>query len=465
MPSQESKRSYEKSARKVFIRTFGCQMNVYDSGKLAERLVAAGWEVTSNPSDAKLWVVNSCSVREKAEHKAISELGRLASIKRKKGFGILALVGCVAQQHGSLIFEHQPDCDLVVGTRAYARFIDLVSGAESGEKVADIGDESELGIEGLHPKPLFWDGKVSAFVPIMRGCNNFCSYCIVPFVRASEVSRAPDEVIEEIEALVALGVKEVMLLGQNVNSYGLGTDHGDFADLLERLCAIDGLLRIRFTTSHPKDFSDKLLDSMAENAKVSKHLHLPFQSGSNKILELMNRGYTREKYLSMVTKAREKIPELALSADVMVGFCTESEDDFMQSLDLIKTVKFDGLFTFRYTPRPLSRAHNLPDDVPEREKIRRLQIIHSAQNEIQLEKNRELVGKTVEVLVEGCDLKHSGWLSGRTGQNRLVHFIPSSAKARDVVRVRVERAAIHHLEGVEVACGFNGEDFKSKAVG
>lgn len=451
MKDVKSERAVRKNKRGAYIRTFGCQMNVYDSEKLAERLISAGWRITNNPADAELWIVNSCSVREKSEHKAISELGRLASIKRTMGVGTLVLVGCVAQQYGSSTFEHQPDCDLVVGTRAYGRFIHLLEQASAGEKVADVGDEDSLGIEGLHPKPFVWDGKPTAFVPVMRGCNNYCSYCIVPYVRAHEVSRAPADILREVESLVALGVKEVTLLGQSVNSYGLGTDYGDFADLLLRIAEIDGLLRVRFTTSHPKDFSDKLLDAMAKDPKICKHLHLPFQSGSNRILELMNRGYTRDEYIAKVIGAREKIPELALSADVMVGFCTETDDDFLQTLELVETVRFDGLFTFRYTPRPFSQAFNFPDDVPEQEKIRRLQTIHKVQDKIQLEKNKKFVDKSVEVLVEGRDAKHSGWLSGRTEQNRLVHFTPSSAKVGDVVRVKVERASIHHLEGVEVA--------------
>lgn len=451
----KGKKTAGGNRRRAYIRTFGCQMNVYDSEKLAERLIEAGWEITKNPSEAELWIVNSCSVREKSEHKAISELGRLASIKRKKGFGTLVLAGCVAQQYGDAIFERQPDCDLVIGTSAYGRFINLLKSTELNGKKVDIGNVDSMGIEELHPKPTVWNGRVTAFVPVMRGCNNFCSYCIVPYVRAREVSRAPDEIISEIKALVALGVKEVTLLGQNVNSYGIGTSYGDFADLLSRVAEIEGLLRVRFTTSHPKNFSDKLLDAMVNNPKICKHLHLPFQSGSNKILALMNRGYTREEYIEKVLSARKKVPDLALSADVMVGFCTETEDDFLQTLDLIQTVRFDGLFTFRYTPRPFSKAFNLPDDVPEDEKIRRLQTIHSVQDKIQLEKNSEFIGKIVDVLVEGYDNKNKNRLSGRTEQNRLVHFIPSSAKVGYVVKVKIERAFIHHLEGVEVALKAN----------
>jgi len=439
--------------RRAYIRTFGCQMNVYDSERLAGRLVSAGWELTADPRKAELWIVNSCSVRRKSEHKAISELGRLASIKARRGGGVLALVGCVAQQHAESVLERQAGCDLVVGTRAYGRFLELVERASSGERIADVGGEGEGGIESLHPAPTLWTGGVTAFVPVMRGCNNFCTYCIVPYVRGREASRSPSDVVDEVEALVGLGVREVTLLGQNVNSYGRGTDYGDFADLLDRVSEVDGLVRIRFTTSHPKDFSDKLCDVMAENPKVCKHLHLPFQSGSNRILELMGRGYTREEYVEKVMRARERIPSLALSADVMVGFCTETEEDFMQTVDLVESVGFDGLFTFRYTPRPHSRAYGWVDDLPYHEKIKRLQAVHDIQDRIQLERNRELVGEEVCVLVEGDDRKRAGWMSGRTEQNRLVHFVAGGAKVGNVIMVRIERASIHHLEGEEVHQG------------
>ncbi|HDH97154.1 MAG TPA: tRNA (N6-isopentenyl adenosine(37)-C2)-methylthiotransferase MiaB [Proteobacteria bacterium] len=453
-----------RDMRKAYIRTFGCQMNVYDSDGLAARLASAGWEMTSDPREAELWIVNSCSVRAKSEHKAISELGRLASIKARKGKGVLALVGCVAQQHADAILERQPACDLVVGTRAYGRFLELVERAMAGERIADVGDEGEGGIESLHPKSNICPNGVVAFVPVMRGCNNFCSYCIVPYVRGPEVSRAPADVIREVEALVARGVREVTLLGQNVNSYGRGTDYGDFADLLQRVSEVDGLVRIRFTTSHPKDFTDRLCEVMAENPKVCKHLHLPFQSGSNRILELMNRGYTREEYIEKVARARERIGELAVSADVMVGFCTETEDDFIQTLDLIETVGFDGLFTFRYTPRPFSKAYNWADGLPYREKIRRLQAVQDLQNRIQLERNRELVGKEVRVLVERRDKKRANWMTGRTEQNRVVHFYSAGADAGNVVRVKIERAFTHHLEGVEAHEGERKEEVVSSNV-
>lgn len=442
-------------------------MNVYDSDWIAMVLKPLGYKTTSFLKLADLVIVNTCAIREKAEQKFFSFLGRLADMKRKKTDLIIGVGGCVAQQEGARIMERMAHVDLVFGTSAIGRLPRLIGQIESERcQVIDIDMSA-----GIHEFGFVEDehnnGKVTRFVTIMQGCDNFCSYCVVPYVRGPETSRAPDKILNEIRFLVGNGVREVTLLGQNVNSYGQKEGLCSFSELLAVVNGIDGLFRIRFTTSHPKDLSEDLLFAFKNLEKLCRHIHLPVQSGSNRVLNLMNRKYTRELYLEKVKKLRNLWPDIAITSDIIVGFPGETIRDFEKTLELIKEVEFDGLFAFKYSDRPNAAAARLPDKISEQEKQERLQRVLDQQDHYTTLKNEALVGCVEDILVEGYSKRHRvidlhnrqqdvQW-TGRTSTNKIVNFIQGDGVipkdeivAGKMVRIRIAKAFSHSLWGQPV---------------
>ncbi len=432
----------------VYLKTFGCQMNEYDSQRIFSLLAAMDYEPTNDPRVADLILINTCSVREKSEQKFFSLLGRLKKL-RKGGKVLLGVGGCVAQQEGEKILERAPFVDLVFGTSALARLPELIERARDTERAqidTVLTDEAHP-FEPVEASACAAD--VKAYVTIMRGCNNFCSFCVVPYVRGRERSRPMEEIVDEVRALVERGVKEVTLLGQNVNSYGPGLvgEHSHFPQLLQKIEGIEGLKRIRFTTSHPKDLSDSLIDCFAAPEKLCPHIHLPLQSGSNRVLEMMNRGYTREDYLKKIKRLRAIQPDIAITTDLIVGFPGEREDDFQETVSIIQEIEYDEFFSFKYSDRPMTRASQLDGKVSEQEKSRRLSLLQGVQKSITMKKNRALVGKTVHVLVEGESRRNCLRLTGRSGTNKVVHFEGPLNLKGEIVPVAVLAAHSHSLQG------------------
>ena len=447
----------------LYLHTMGCQMNVYDSEQIVMRLATLGYEQTESMARADVIIVNTCTVRAKAEQKTFSLLGRLGRMKRNKRRLIIGVGGCVAQQEGKKILERMPFVDLVFGTQAIDRLPRLIRQIETRPcRIVDVGmNESQDISESLGGPQA--ESQVSKFVTIMRGCDNYCAYCVVPFVRGRESSRSPESIIREIRALVDRGVKEVTLLGQNVNSYGKKQHLCSFAELLSKINEIEGLLRIRFTTSHPKDLSSDLIVAFNRLDKLCSHIHLPVQSGSNRILKRMNRKYTREQYLDKVAKLRDTCPQIAITSDMIVGFPGETDGDFEQTLELVKTVEYDGLFAFQYSDRPYAPAVKLPDKISESVKSKRLQILLDLQQQYTKEKNQALVGSTQIILTDGLSKKQVSepadtdsqtlqW-TGRTFTNKIVNFsldetpICNENLTGRLIDVRIERALSHSLFG------------------
>jgi tRNA-2-methylthio-N6-dimethylallyladenosine synthase len=447
----------DMASRGLYIQTMGCQMNVYDSGRIAALMAPQGYHAVDRADAADLIVVNTCAIREKAEQKAFSLLGRLAEIKRRRPEVIIAAGGCVAQQAGKEILRRAACVDIVFGTHAVARLPRMVADVAARRcRVVDVemGDRYE---ECDLPKGFGADGAVSRFVTIMQGCDNFCTYCVVPFVRGREASRTPDHILAEIRTLVGNGVREVTLLGQNVNSYGRKEGLPGFPELLRRVAAVPGLERLRFTTSHPKDLSPELAAAFGALAPLCPHLHLPVQSGSDRVLKRMNRRYTREAYLEKVGWLREARPDINLTTDIIVGFPGETEADFEATLDLARTVGFGGLFAFVYSDRPEAPAARFADKVPAAEGRARLQRLLALQEDATRRKNEAAVGQVRPVLVEGRGKPPAGgadppW-TGRTPDNTIVHFSAADGPwaGRDLtgrtVPVRVETALAHSLQG------------------
>ncbi|NSW86312.1 MAG: tRNA (N6-isopentenyl adenosine(37)-C2)-methylthiotransferase MiaB [Syntrophobacteraceae bacterium] len=439
----------EPETRSIFVHTFGCQMNEYDSLRVVRLLAPLGYRSTTDISEADVVFINTCSVREKAEQKVYSFLGRLKPLKQRRPHMKIIIAGCVAQQLGEKLLARFEYVDLVLGTRAVSSITGLLEHAiETGARLVhlpeiDPGDELEFhcGLNGVQTH-------VVAPVTIMQGCDNFCSYCIVPFVRGRERSRPADAIIREISLLVESGAREVLLLGQNVNSYGRGLETDiSFVGLLRRIQDETDLARLRFTTSHPKDLTDELIRCFAELPCLCAHLHLPVQAGSDEILRRMNRGYSRSRYLERIDRLREICPDIGLSSDVMVGFPGESEEQFQDTMNLLKTVQFDSLFSFKYSDRPDTRASRFPDKVPEDVKARRLTELQNLQAEITLRKNLDEIGRIRDVLVEGTSKASKEQSTGRTQQNRVVNFDNPDVPAGRIVRLRITAAFAHSLLG------------------
>ncbi len=432
--------------KKVFIKTFGCQMNEYDSDKMVDVLGAAqGYEPTQDVEEADLILFNTCSVREKAQEKVFSDLGRIKHLKEK---GVLIGVGgCVASQEGAEIIKRAPYVDVVFGPQTLHRLPDLLNArAAKAKPQVDISFPEIEKFDHLPPARV--DG-ATAFVSIMEGCSKYCSYCVVPYTRGEEVSRPFEDVLVEVAGLADQGVKEINLLGQNVNAYlgKMGDEIADFALLLEYVAEIPGIERIRYTTSHPNEFTPRLIEAYAKIPKLVNHLHLPVQHGSDKILMAMKRGYTAMEFKSTVRKLRAIRPDLSMSSDFIVGFPGETEEDFQKMMKLIADVRFDNSFSFIFSPRPGTPAANLPDDTPHEVKLRRLQELQAAINQNIKEISEERVGTVQRILVEGPSKRGNGELMGRTECNRVVNFPGNERLIGQLVDVTITEAMTYTLRG------------------
>jgi tRNA-2-methylthio-N6-dimethylallyladenosine synthase len=419
-------------------------MNEYDSDHVAQLLQAEDLAPTEDPRSADLILINTCAVRDKAEQKAYSLLGRMIGLKKKNSHLLIGVMGCIAQQKGSGLLERFPDLDFVIGTKEIETVPRVLEKLTKGGRRVVAADLTKPSIFS-DSNPGYFKDRVKSFVTIMEGCDNFCTYCIVPYVRGREVSRSPQAIIKEINELVEQGVKEVTLLGQNVNSYRFGRSKG-FSSLLRELDNIGGLLRIRFTTSHPKDLTDDLIHCFENIGKLCPHIHLPLQSGSNHVLKSMKRGYTREHYIRLVEKLRQVNPDVAITSDVIVGFPGETQRDFELTLDLVKTIQFDNIFSFKYSDREGTLASTMEPKVPLQDRAQRLLILQQLQKEITLNKNRRLVGQRTEVLVEGRS-KKGNELTSRTGSNKVVNFCSRSELLGDLVQVIIKNAYTNSLKG------------------
>lgn len=417
-------------------------MNVADSERMAGLLKQIGYSLTDDFDAADLILINTCCVRGTAEDKVFGQIGRFKTLKRQKPSLILGVTGCMAQKEGADLIKRAPHVDFVLGTGQSSEVARVVQSLELERKhFVDVSN-----VSGDIPSEVFplRGGQVSTFVPIMYGCNNFCTYCIVPYVRGRERSRQPEEIIAEVKQAVAEGFKEITLLGQNVNSYAGGMT---FAELLTTVDKINGVERLRFMTSHPKDLSDELIAAIAGGKNICEHIHLPVQYGSNKILRRMNRVYTVEGYLKLVEKIRASIPNVSLTTDLIVGFPGETDDDFQETLDFIRAVKFDAAFTFIYSKRSGTPAATFDNQIDDETKHRRLEELMKVQNAISLKKNLALVDSVVEVLVEGASKTDDKIFTGRTRSNKLILFEHGNEHAGDLINVKINQAQTWLLKG------------------
>ena len=437
----------DNNSKKLYIETYGCQMNVADSEVVASVMKMAGYEPTDSLDEADAVFLNTCSVRENAEQKIIHRLEALNGQRRKGRKFIVGVLGCMAERvKEGLLNEY--GADLVAGPDSYLTLPDLIAQVEAGHKAINIELSTTETYRDVVPERVAGN-RLSGFVSIMRGCNNFCHYCIVPYTRGRERSRDMESILTEVRDLEKRGYKEVTLLGQNVNSYACGEVR--FPELLRRVARAVPGMRVRFTTSHPKDMSDETLHVIAEEPNVCRHIHLPVQSGSNRILELMNRKYTREWYLERVAAIRRIIPDCGLSTDIFAGYCSETEEDHRQSLSLMRECGYDSAFMFKYSERPGTYAsRHLPDDVSEEVKVRRLEELIALQNELSAAANERCVGRIYEVLVEGFSKRSREQLFGRTEQNKVVVFDRGSFRPGQYVRVRITSASSATLKGEPV---------------
>ena len=444
----------DTDCKKLFIETYGCQMNVADSEVVASVMKMAGYDVTEEIETADAVLINTCSIRDNAEQKIFSRLSQLAAMRKKRGSHfIVGIIGCMAERmKETLISDH--GVDIVAGPDAYLDLPSLIAAAENGEKAINIDLSLTETYRDVIPARI-GANKIGGFISIMRGCNNFCSYCIVPYTRGRERSREPGSILNELRDLQAKGFKEVTLLGQNVNSYRyVSPDDGsvvDFATLLGMVADAAPEMRVRFTTSHPKDMSDEIIAMIASRPNICNHIHLPVQSGSNSVLKAMNRKYTREWYLDRIAAIRRMIPDCGISTDMFTGFHGETEEDFEQTLSLMREVGFDSAFMFKYSERPGTFASKfLPDNISEEVKIDRLNRMIALMNELSLESNRRDVGKTFEILVEGYSKRSRSDMFGRTQQNKVVVFPARDEKVGDFITVKVNNVSSATLLGERI---------------
>ena len=444
----------DTDCKKLFIETYGCQMNVADSEVVASVMKMAGYDVTEEIETADAVLINTCSIRDNAEQKIFSRLSQLAAMRKKRGSHfIVGIIGCMAERmKETLISDH--GVDIVAGPDAYLDLPSLFAAAENGEKAINIDLSLTETYRDVIPARI-GANKIGGFISIMRGCNNFCSYCIVPYTRGRERSREPGSILNELRDLQAKGFKEVTLLGQNVNSYRyVSPDDGsvvDFATLLGMVADAAPEMRVRFTTSHPKDMSDEIIAMIASRPNICNHIHLPVQSGSNSVLKAMNRKYTLEWYLDRIAAIRRMIPDCGISTDMFTGFHGETEEDFEQTLSLMREVGFDSAFMFKYSERPGTFASKfLPDNISEEVKIDRLNRMIALMNELSLESNRRDVGKTFEILVEGYSKRSRSDMFGRTQQNKVVVFPARDEKVGDFITVKVNSVSSATLLGERI---------------
>jgi tRNA-2-methylthio-N6-dimethylallyladenosine synthase len=432
---------------KVYIETYGCQMNLADTEIVLGILQNNGYSVTKHLEDADVVLVNTCSIRENAEQRIYGRLGNFKTIKDKKPDLVVGVLGCMAERLRTDLVDKKKIVDVVVGPDEYRRLPELIDIAFNGDKGIGVKLSKTETYDDIIPHR---EDGLQAWISVMRGCDKFCTFCVVPFTRGRERSRTLSSVVDEVKQLSARGFKEITLLGQNVNSYldDELTNGGDFADLLSSCAQVDRSMRIRFTTSHPQDLSDKLLYTIAQHPNICNYIHLPVQSGSNRILELMNRTYSIEHYLQLIEKARKIIPGVSFSTDIISGFPTETFEDHIMTLEVMREVRFDGAFMFKYSPREGTKAFKMNDDVTEETKTKRLQEIINLQQQISFEQNQELIGKEEIVLVEGFSRKSEKFLSGRSDTNKVV-IIPADNKIKvgDYVRAEINKATSGTLFG------------------
>lgn len=426
--------------RKLYIETYGCQMNVADSEVVAAVLATVGYDIVDSVENADAILLNTCSIRDNAEQKIIGRLQALRSLRRKSGNLIIGVIGCMAERLRDDLIENH-GVDIVAGPDSYLDLPNLFASAEAGENAINVELSTTETYRDIIPARITGN-KVSGFISIMRGCNNFCSYCIVPYTRGRERSRPVDSILGELNDLRAKGFKEITLLGQNVNSYKYVNEADGSTVTFDRLLAIVAEaapdMRIRFTTSHPKDMTDAIIDVVASYPNICRHIHLPVQSGSDKVLKLMNRKYTRQWYLDRVNAIRQRIPDCGISTDMFTGFHDESEEDFLETLSLMREVGFDAAFMFKYSERPGTlAARTMPDNISEEVKIERLNRMIELQNTLSAESNRRDIGKEFEVLIEGVSKRSTDQFVGRTSQNKTAVFPRGDYRVGDIVKVRV----------------------------
>jgi tRNA-2-methylthio-N6-dimethylallyladenosine synthase len=434
------------NTKRAAVMTYGCQMNKYESERMAGILVGLGYEMTDAVHDAALILLNTCSVREKAEHKVYSQLGHLRWLKRANPELIIGVCGCVAQQEGERILQRVPHVDLVFGPQNIPRLPSLLEQVQSRrQQLSDLADNPMWDEQRF---PIRRESSFQAWVTVTQGCDKFCTFCVVPYTRGREQSRPTGAIYREVQSLAEQGYQEVTLLGQNIDSYGKRSPEGkDLADLLEKIHPIAGIKRIRFITSHPRDFTEKLMSTVGTLEKVCEYIHLPVQSGSNSVLKRMHRGYTHAEYLAKVERLRALVPDVAISTDIIVGFPGETDEDFKQTRRLVETVEFDAAYLFKYSPRPGTKAATFADQVSEDVKTERFNALLEIQEATQLRRNRARVGRCEEVFVEGPSKKRSVQLTGRTRQNRPVNFVAHPSLIGSLATVRIDKGSAHSLEG------------------
>jgi len=431
----------------VYIETYGCQMNLADTEIVLGILKKQGYDVTDKPEEADVVLLNTCSIRENAEQRIYGRIGNLKTLKSNKPELVLGILGCMAERLRKDLVEDKKAVDLVVGPDEYRRLPEYIDIALNGDKGIGVKLSRTETYDDIEPHR---EDGLSAWISVMRGCDKFCTFCVVPFTRGRERSRSLESIISELENLSIRGFKDVTLLGQNVNSYldEESTTGGDFADLLSAAAKVDKNMRIRFSTSHPQDISDKLIYTIAEHPNLCNYIHLPVQSGSNRILELMNRTYTVEHYLNLIEKAKKIIPGVSFSTDIISGFPTETWEDHLATLEILKQVRYDGAYMFKYSPREGTKAFRMEDDVPEVVKSKRLQEIIDIQHQISLEKNQDMIGKDEIILVEGFSKKSNNFIAGRTDTNKTVIVpINDKIKTSDYIRVKINKATSGTLFG------------------
>ena len=449
MGDGEKAKTVTTMKKKVYIETYGCQMNTADSEVVVSILSEAGYDPTENEKEAVLILINTCSIRDNAEQRIWGRLTSLSHLKKKNKDLRIGIIGCMAERLKEKLIEKEQLVDIVVGPDAYRDLPLLVSEAEAGHKGVNVILSREETYADISPVRMDKNG-VSSFVSIMRGCNNMCAYCVVPYVRGAERSRNPESILREANELFDKGYREVTLLGQNVDSYNWQGDSGivRFPELLYKVASIDPLLRVRFSTSHPKDISDDLLHTIAGTNNICKHIHLPAQSGSSRILKLMNREYSREWFMDRVDAIKSIIHGCSLSTDMITGFCTETEEDHRESLSLMEWAGFDFAYMFKYSERPGTKAaRKLKDDVSESVKSSRLSEMISLQNRLSIKSKKDDIGMVFEVLTEGFSKRSSDFLSGRTSQNKVVVFPACGQNKGDYIRVLIERCTSATLIG------------------
>jgi tRNA-2-methylthio-N6-dimethylallyladenosine synthase len=433
--------------KNLYIETFGCQMNVHDSEQMAALLANSGYKLTDNMKLADLILLNTCAIREKAAQKVYSELGRLVKFKEQNADLIIGVGGCLAQHLGTKFHKRVRHLDFVFGTHNIHRLPEIIASIqEKRKKITNIDFHKSLNSIGIYAPPV--NGSVSAFVTIMQGCNNFCAYCVVPYLRGPEISRPPGEIVDEIKKLTDNGIKEVTLLGQNVNSYGKTLANGfNFTALIRKIGRISGIERIRFTTSHPRDLSEELINCFTDEKKLCEHIHLPVQSGSNRILALMNRRYTVEEYMKKVDHLRRACPQISITSDIIVGFPGETQKDYQETIDMMEKIRFDSTFSFKYSERKGTAAEMLEGKTEECEKQQRLKYLQSLQDNHTLEKNTELEGSQQEVLIEGASKNSENDLMGRARSWKIVNFKGEPELVSKMAIVKISKAYLHSLRG------------------